>query len=113
MSSVNGDDTALADVTNKVNGIKINEEAIKRARDSGFPEPEKYDYDTYNKSSRDQAPAPAADDGEDDDTPTWATNAMRYEWSDEYGDVGPEHKALEKILFGGKNKSEKGDFFDK
>lgn len=29
----------------------------------------------------------------------WAGNATRYEWSDEYGDVGPRNEELEKQLF--------------
>jgi ATP-dependent RNA helicase DDX3X len=29
----------------------------------------------------------------------WAGNAVRYEWKDEYGDVGPRNEELEKQLF--------------
>lgn len=29
----------------------------------------------------------------------WAGNATRYEWKDEYGDVGPHNEELEKQLF--------------
>lgn len=29
----------------------------------------------------------------------WAGNAARYEWKDEYGDVGPRNEELEKQLF--------------
>ena len=111
-----GDDeteTALADVTNKVNGIKINEEVVKRARDAGFAEPEKYDYDTYNKSNRDQALAAPAEEGEVDNEPLWATDAARYEWTGDVGDLGPEDKQLEKMLFGTELRNTKGYAFEK
>lgn len=34
------------------------------------------------------------------DLPQWASGEARYEWNDEYGDVGPAFPELEKILFG-------------
>ncbi|KAL8706942.1 MAG: hypothetical protein Q9201_000103 [Fulgogasparrea decipioides] len=45
--------------------------------------------------------------------PSWAANASRYEWSDEYGDVGPEDKELEKMLFHAEEKMEVGDHLQK
>lgn len=45
--------------------------------------------------------------------PVWAANARRYEWSDEFGDVGPEDKELEKLLFADDNKMEVGDHLEK
>ncbi|KAL8667200.1 MAG: hypothetical protein Q9202_000772 [Teloschistes flavicans] len=45
--------------------------------------------------------------------PSWAANAARYEWSDEFGDVGPEDKALEKMLFHAEEKMEVGDHLQK
>ena len=44
-------------------------------------------------------------------TPSWAANAVRYEWLEEYGDVAPRHEALEKMLFNDKSKMEKGEQF--
>ena len=41
--------------------------------------------------------------------PAWAANASRYEWSDDFGDVGPEDKDLEKMLFHAEEKMEVGD----
>ena len=41
--------------------------------------------------------------------PAWAANATRYEWSEEFGDVGPEDKDLEKMLFQAEDKMEVGD----
>lgn len=112
--SVNGEEAAaLADVTNKVNGIQINEEAVKRVRDAHWVEPVKFDYDAYNTAPRDQRSSAPAEGDEVENVPTWAANAIKYEWSDEYGDVGPEHKALEKMLFTNEHRMEKGDEFSK
>ncbi|KAL8688405.1 MAG: hypothetical protein Q9218_005673 [Villophora microphyllina] len=47
------------------------------------------------------------------EAPSWAANAARYEWSDEYGDVGPEDKELEKMLFHAEEKMEVGDHLQK
>ncbi|KAL8922796.1 MAG: hypothetical protein Q9208_004921 [Pyrenodesmia sp. 3 TL-2023] len=47
------------------------------------------------------------------DVPEWAANARRYEWSDEFGDVGPKDEQLEKILFQDTEKMEVGEHFEK
>jgi ATP-dependent RNA helicase DDX3X len=60
-------------------------EAIAKAREAGWTETTAFDYESFNR--------PAAD-GEYDG------QAQAYEWKDEYGDVGPEVPALERILFG-------------
>ena len=106
--SENGE--ALADVTNKVANIQVNEEAIKRVRDAQWAEPQKFDYDAYNAGPRDAGPSgPAAGADEDANAPSWAANARRYEWSEDYGDVAPRHEALEEMLFRDENKMDKGD----
>ena len=108
--SQNGE--ALADVTNKVSNLQVNEDAIKRVRDAQWAEPQKFDYDTYNAGPRDAgsaAPAAGAEAGAN--APSWASSAMKYEWSEEYGDVAPPHEALEKMLFHDENKMERGDLF--
>ena len=61
-------------------------------REAGWVEPQKFDYDTYNANLKDAA--------EQTNLPSWAASATKYEWSDEYGDVGPAHVELEKMLFG-------------
>lgn len=38
----------------------------------------------------------------------WAGSAKRYEWSDEYGDVGPKNEELEKQLFNVENMTHAG-----
>ncbi|KAJ5162220.1 DEAD/DEAH box RNA helicase, partial [Penicillium capsulatum] len=60
-----------------------NEEAARLAREQGWTDPVPYDYARYqDKTSRD-----------------WASIAARYEWKEEYGDVGPPNKELEEQLF--------------
>lgn len=111
--SANGDDNALADVTNKVNGLVVNEEAKQRVKDANWTQPQKYDYDAYAADSKDQRSVQHAEGIDDEDVPTWAANATKYEWSDDYGDVGPKQKALEKMLFGSDNQMRAGDQFHK
>ena len=108
--SENGE--ALADVTNKVANIQVNEEAIKRVRDAQWAEPQKFDYDAYNAGPRDAGPSgPAAGADADANAPSWAASASRYEWLEEYGDVAPRNELLERMLFGDENQMEKGDKF--
>lgn len=103
---------ALADITRKVANVQVNEDALKRVREAQWTEPQKFDYDAYNAGPKDQRSSKSAADP-DADVPTWAANAAKYEWSDEYGDVGPAHPALEEMLFGGDEKMQKGEEFKK
>lgn len=111
--SVNGDSSVLADVTNKVNGLVVNEEAKQRVKDAHWAEPQKFDYDAYNADPKDQRLPVLTEGTEDEEIPTWAANATKYEWSDDYGDVGPVHKALEVMLFGSEHQMKEGDQFAK
>lgn len=103
-------DPALADVTNKVNGLVVNEDAKQRVKEANWAEPQKFDYDTYNANPKDKVPVEA---GEDDNVPLWAANASKYEWSDEYGDVAPRDERLERMLFGDEHQVREGDQFSK
>lgn len=103
----------LGDVTNKVANLRVNEEAIKRVREAQWAEPQKFDYNTYNTGHRDAAPAgPAAGADGDANGPSWASSAMKYEWSEEYGDVAPHHEALKQMLFHDENQMQRGDLFE-
>lgn len=91
----------LAEITNVTNGladVKVKDEQdLQKARDAGWVEPLKYDYDTYNAGS---IPKEEREAGEGlQELPAWAANAAKYEWSDEYGDVAPAFKILEDELF--------------
>ena len=89
--SANGD--AAAEITDKMSNATLqNAEAAQRSREAGWVEPVKYDYETYNAARENLDPSA--------ELPSWAANATKYEWKDEYGDVGPTHPELEAVLFG-------------
>ena len=105
--SVRGDqDGALGDVTaDRVNTLAPTWKAIK---------PVAYDYSVYNASGPEEreaaergiaerlaaeAQAAAEADQFTSEIPLWASGAAKYEWKEEYGDIGPPHPELEKQLF--------------
>lgn len=97
-NGVLADVTNVTNVTNGLAGVNIkDEEGIQKARDAGWVEPLKYDYDVYNAGPTTKEERDAADGVQD--LPTWAANAAKYEWSDDYGDVAPPFKELEDELF--------------
>lgn len=99
---------------------------------AGWGKPLAYDYGRYtlptsvpaNDAER-KTPAVAAVDltkgaadpsdpaTENDNLPIWASNAKKYEWSDEFGDVGPVFRDLELQLFHGEHINRTGIAFDK
>lgn len=88
---------ALAAVTTSMKSANIKDlDAAKRSRDAGWAEPQEFDYDTYNekKPSGEEKSGAAGSQ-----SVPWAGNAAKYEWKEEYGDVGPRHEALEQMLF--------------
>lgn len=95
------DGNVLGDITNVTSGVAdVNlkdDKDLQRARDAGWVVPVKYDYDTYNAGPNLKEDRDAAEGTQD--LPTWAANAAKYEWSDEYGDVAPAFKLLEDELF--------------
>lgn len=104
--------TVLADVTNLMATTTVRDnEAAKRSRDAGWAEPAKYDYDAYNATAGTREERIAAEEAQN--LPGWAANAQKYEWSDEYGDVGPRHEALEDMLFNNEDINRIGIAFDK
>ena len=95
----------LADVTNTANNVK-NEEAFALARDKGWAEPQAFDYEAYNASGKAAAENDALQ-GE------WSHNAAKYEWKEEYGEVGPAIPELEQQLFRSEYINRQGLKFDK
>lgn len=73
---------------------RLNQEAATLARDKGWTEPEKYDYSRYAAPTEEAATGNPSYDA----TP-WASDARKYEWKEDYGDVGPEDEELEKMLY--------------
>jgi ATP-dependent RNA helicase DDX3X len=83
----------------------------KNPQELGWVAKQEYDYDTYNKSSKelhDEGLAPGGLGAQD-----WASNAAKYEWDEEYGDVGPKFPELEKQLFGSEHCTRTGIEFSK
>ena len=82
--------------------------------------PVRYNYSVYNAATREERQAAeqkAAEEKADDeqftgDVPLWASNAMKYEWDDEYGEVGPAHPELERQLFQGRYQMRSGEKLD-
>lgn len=81
----------------------------ERVRNANWTQREKFNYDAYNADTREKREAVEAEQ----DLPAWAHGAARYEWSEEYGDIGPEFPELEKLLFRDDTKTSKGDQYDK
>lgn len=113
----------------------MNAEAAARAREHGWAEPQQYDYQKYQAPINPPhggggAAAAAAAGGADgvvssdpavsgaatengDEFPQWASSAAKYEWKEEYGDVGPRNEALEQMLFHSDLISRAGTCFEK
>jgi ATP-dependent RNA helicase DDX3X len=103
----------LPEVTNgtttQPNGPPKDQEAFDKARSKGWVAPSAYDYSATSKISKsadDLAAIPQ------DEQPQWAHLAAKYEWKDEYGDVGPEIPELEKQLFGNEYITRQGENFN-
>lgn len=104
----------------------------ERQFNAGWGKPLAYDYGRYtlptsappNDAER-RTPAVAGIDltkeavdpskpaTENENVPDWASNAKKYEWSDEFGDVGPVFRDLELQLFHGEHINRTGIAFDK
>jgi ATP-dependent RNA helicase DDX3X len=99
---------AFRDVANGSNGTAPakNEEARSLACEKRWAEPQVYDYDTYNATGK----ATGAVEIVKRD---WSHNAEKYEWKEEYGDVGPPSEALEVQLFRSELINRQGLKFDK
>lgn len=78
--------------------VPRNAEAAEEARKQGWVAPQPYDYEKYENKD--------AAAGE------WAGVAARYEWKDEYGEVGPRDPQLENELFHGEFTTRVGRRFE-
>jgi ATP-dependent RNA helicase DDX3X len=83
--------------------------SIRNPQDAGWAAPEAYDYATYNMTTKELHDESAVGGAAKD----WASNSARYEWNDEYGDVGPAVPELERQLFGSEEHVRTGIQFDK
>lgn len=83
----------------------------EQLREAGWSEPQAFDYANADAKPSDAAPLAPAEGTEE--VPGWAHNAAKYEWSEEYGDVGPEIPELEAQLFQSEFLNRRGVKFDK
>lgn len=83
------------------------EAKYQAAREQGWSEPQEYDYAAA------AAPVNTTPGEASADQPMWGHKSRRYEWDDEFGDVGPEVPELEKDLFHGEFQMRRGIRFDR
>jgi ATP-dependent RNA helicase DDX3X len=101
-------------------------ETANKVTAHGWVQKTAYDYDTYNKGTRElaeavEAQASTAAVGNEEVTDAvggirpgdWSSNAAVYQWSDEFGEVGPAFPDLEKQLFGCENHVKTGLRYEK
>ena len=93
---------SLADQTNKPRDPTDSEANSRNGATEGkagaWVERTGYNYDMYNASTREEREA-MEKEVYTEDIAIWAASAQKYEWKDEYGDVGPAYPELEKQLF--------------
>jgi ATP-dependent RNA helicase DDX3X len=94
---------ALNDLSN--GAAPKNPEAGAAAREAGWAEPSSYDYEEYGKPAKDATVV-------DPTMPMWGHNAEKYEWKEEYGDVGPRNEELEQMLYHSEFITRQGIKFD-
>lgn len=92
----------------------IRDEAkFKQARDAGWVEPQAYDYTAASARHGEQAAPSSIEQVDAEDMPGWMHQAAKYEWHEDYGDIGPEVPELEAQLFKGDSRTRTGQFLDK
>jgi ATP-dependent RNA helicase DDX3X len=91
-----------------------NEEAHNLAREKGWVAPEEYDYKSYTAAPGASTEVVQTAEGY---TSTaggdWAHAAVKYEWDESFGDVGPENQLLEEQLFRADSITRQGIKFDR
>lgn len=104
---------ALPEAANGNGPTKLTPEQL---RERGWVAPESFDYEAAMAKSSNAAGVPATVpilESGGEEIPGWAHNARKYEWKDEYGDVGPPIPELELQLFQNQNLARRGGKFEK
>jgi ATP-dependent RNA helicase DDX3X len=126
---------ALPDSASQTGDDAVSTVERKNPQEVGWVKKQSYNYDVYNKSSKELADTQAKTTATAGDEPQakgevegesetlavgglregeWASNGAVYQWDEEYGDVGPAFPDLEEQLFGKKNNHvREGVHFDK
>jgi len=75
----------------------------QRAREAGWNEPTAFNYEASTAATREEREAATRAvldrDAHSTDIPLWASAGVKYEWKDEYGEVGPQVPELERVLY--------------
>jgi ATP-dependent RNA helicase DDX3X len=134
----NEQDGALRDIGNTANNANFKKFTKDDFEKAGWAKPMKYDYASFEKGkgvksegqndtenavvqSEEPREEPKEESTANPDVLNewlttqeagWAANAARYEWKDEYGDVGPRVPELEERLFRDEHILRKGNCFD-
>ena len=93
-----GDNMAMGDIKQSLSTIDPHsssfdkEAALRHAKEKGWTEPVPYNYSTTGSQD-------ATEDAFSHPEAAWLSDAVRYEWSDDYGEVGPANPDLEQNLF--------------
>lgn len=104
------DQTGAGDLATVVIG---SEEKQRQAAEHGWKKGGTYNYASITAATHDERDKAAAEQLRADmeelrlshpnafvaEVPLWAHGAAKYEWKDEYGDVGPRSAELEKALY--------------
>ena len=116
-------EASLNEIDNNVNNTfrsgRLNEDALKLATQQGWVKPQAYAYTaTQPTVGQKEVEDNEAKDGADKPlssihAPNWAHDATRYEWKEEYGDVGPRSEKLEDELFRSEFINRRGEKFKK
>ena len=98
---------ALQDITNEpTTTLPKNEDAHALAREKGWAEPQGFDYMMYNAEGK------ARQEAEEAQGLDWQHSQPKYEWQEDYGEVGPAVPELEQILFRSEFLNRRGIKFD-
>ncbi|KAF1975451.1 DEAD-domain-containing protein [Bimuria novae-zelandiae CBS 107.79] len=89
MSDAGTNGVAVVDDAAATSKAQQKAEDLQRATEAGWQKPIPFEYGV--------AAAPNTEDT--GDAAKWLSDAVVYEWTDDYGDVGPENPELEKELF--------------
>lgn len=88
------------------------EESAALVKEKGWAERQAYDYKKFSndRSTREAEAGDTAEEAQPVYQDNWLSSAVRYEWDDEFGEVGPEIPKLEEQLFKDQFRQEKGTF---
>lgn len=109
---------ALHESTNGANsgdgkGPVRDQEKIKQSREAGWSAPQAYNYDAASAKPGEPATTPGGEHTEDNGVLLWAHQAVKYEWQEDFGDVGPEVPELEAQLFKSDTRTRIGQHLEK